>query len=463
MPPRHATPRNPARPTDSSSGAFIAHLHRRPWIPWQRDTAAVLGERSATGYAYPIVVVLVPRQCGKTSMIFDLAQGRCLDQVDYRAAYCAQTGHVTSERIGERMGELAATPLARRVRTRRSAGTERMSFPRGSFIKAFPPKDGALRSSALDLVVVDEAQEIDEQLGRALDQTILPTFTTRPRRQLILIGTAGTSASEYLARYLDLARTGTPGVGLIEYGATPPVEDPGDEDLWLAVHPGLAAGLTDLDALRSARTPLGDAGFTREYLNVWSVTVEQVIPHAVWSAAAAPLAKPSPGGRIVFAVDVAVDRGHAAIVACWPDRDGRPTLELVDYAPGVSWAAPRLAALAAKHRPAAVLADSAGPVATVVDDAARAGLTITTLTSREYAAACAALHDDLVDGAIQHHADPAMDVAAAGAARRPLGDAWAWGRRTSAADISPLVAGTVARWAWTHPPARSPAPLIVSG
>ena len=156
MPPRLATPRTTSRLTDGGLGAFVGHLHRRPWLPWQRHAADVVGERLPGGrYAYPTVVVLVPRQCGKTTFVFDLATGRGLEYADYRGAYCAQTGHVTTERFGERMAELATTPLDRITRTRKSAGTERITLRRGSYVKAFPPKDGALRSSALDLVDVD--------------------------------------------------------------------------------------------------------------------------------------------------------------------------------------------------------------------------------------------------------------------------------------------------------------------
>jgi phage terminase large subunit-like protein len=190
--PRRITPRDPSRTTDGAAGAFVAHLHGRPWKPHQRAVADLIGEQTAAGgYAYPVCVILFPRQTGKTTFAFDLALGRALEQRDYRAAYTAQTGHVTTERFGERMAELAATPLGRRARIRRSQGTERIAFG-NSYLKAFPPRDGALRGSALDLVIVDEPQEIDAELGVQLDQTILPTFTTRRRRQLILIGTAGT-------------------------------------------------------------------------------------------------------------------------------------------------------------------------------------------------------------------------------------------------------------------------------
>ena len=464
MPPRRITPRDPSRNTDGAAGAFVAHLHGRPWKPHQRLVADLLGERApdGIGYAYPVAVVLFPRQTGKTTFAFDLAMGRCLDQPGYRAAYTAQTGHVTTERFGERMAELAGTPLGRRALLRRSQGTERVSFG-SSYLKAFPPRDGALRGSALDLVVIDEPQEIDAELGVALDQTILPTFTTRPRRQLILIGTAGTDQSAFLARYLAMARAGAAGVALAEFGAADD-DDPTDPAVWRRCHPGLAAGLTDTGALSSALAVMGPASFAREYLCVWVAGGSRIIPAADWSAIRHRDAIPRDGSLPVLGVDVALDRSAAAVVACWPAAGaGLPVLEVVDYAPGVSWAAPRLAELAAGHGAPVVAATGAGPVLTVVDDAARLGVDVVTLTDRDYTAACAGLLDRVTDRTMWHRGEPALDAAVAGAGRRTVGDGWAWSRRTSTADVCPLVAGSVALWADGRRPPPAVRPIAYAG
>jgi hypothetical protein len=50
---------------------------------------------------------------------------------------------------------------------------------------------------------------------------------------------------------------------------------------------------------------------------------------------------------------------------------------------------------------------------------------------------------------LRHIPHPALSAALAGAGKRPLGDAWAWDRRGTSVDISPLVAATLARWAYT--------------
>ena len=462
MPPRRITPRDPNRLTDGAAGAFIAHLHGRPWKAHQRAVADLIGERTPTGgYAYPVCVIMYPRQTGKTTFAFDLAMGRCVEQRDYRAAYTAQTGHVTTERFGERMAELASTALGRRARIRRSQGTERIAFG-NSYLKAFPPRDGALRGSALDLVIIDEPQEIDAELGVALDQTILPTFTTRPRRQLILIGTAGTDQSAYLARYLALARAGAAGVALAEFGATED-DDATDPAVWHRAHPGLAAGLTDTDALSSALAVMGPNSFAREYLCVWVAGGSRVIPAADWAAIRHRDATPRDGSLPVLGFDVAVDRSAGAVVACWPSSTGVPVLEVLDYAPGVSWMAPRIAEVIAAHDVPVTCATAAGPALTVVDDLRRLGVTVSTLTDRDYTAACAGLLDHVTDRAVWHRGEPALDAAVAGAGRRTAGDGWAWSRRTSTADVAPLGAGSLALWADGRRPPAPVRPVAYAG
>ena len=335
MAPRWATPRDPTRPSDGAAGAFVAHLYGRPWYPHQRLAADVLGELTPAGrYAYPIGVILLPRQTGKTTFVMDLALGRAKVHHDYRVAYAAQTGHVTTERMGERMAEIVDGPLGTTARLRRSAGTERVTLGR-SYVKAFPPKAGALRSNALDLVIVDEAQEHGDILGEQLDLTIIPTFTTRPRRQLILVGTAGTDASGYLARYLEAARAGAPGYALVEYGALEG-EDTDDETLWPLRHPGLAAGLTDTDALRTARTTMGPAGFAREYFNVWTRTAVRVFDPDAWAAVQAPGTVPA--GRVCLSFDVTPERDGAAVAVA----DPAGCLAIIEQRPGVDWLLPRL-------------------------------------------------------------------------------------------------------------------------
>jgi hypothetical protein len=97
----------------------------------------------------------------------------------------------------------------------------------------------------------------------------------------------------------------------------------------------------------------------------------------------------------------------------------------------------------------------------IVAELRRARVTVTPIGARDHAQACGAFVDRLAAATLTHRAQPALDDAVAGAARRPLGDAWLWSRRHSTVDIAPLVAATLAAWsADTRPPAGRAAVVV---
>jgi hypothetical protein len=455
--PRLATPRDPSRPSDGSLGAFVAQLHGRPWLPHQRLAADVLGELTPAGtYVYGIGVVLLPRQTGKTTFVMDLALGRALAYVDYRCAYAAQTGHVTTERMVERIEELEAGPMGPRARLRRSAGTERITLPGRSYLKAFPPKAGALRSNALDLVIVDEAQEHGVTLGAQLDLTILPVFSTRPRRQLILVGTAGTDQSDYLLRYLAAAQARLPGYCVVEYGALGG-EDVDDQEMWPRRHPGLAYGLTDTAYLANMRETMGVAGFGREFFNVWSRTADRAVDPADWAGVQDPAA--TEAGPVAFGLDVAADRGSAAIGVA----DGTGYLELVDHHDGTDWVVARVLELQARHHQP-LTCTRYGASGATVDALERAGADLVVMTGGDVANATADTLDAIATRTLRVVPSPALTEAVEGAALRTLADTGgvAWSRRDSASNVAPLVAVTAARWGALHHPGPPARPVVAA-
>jgi hypothetical protein len=424
---------------------------------WARSAVDVLGELDEEGrYRYGIGVILVPRQSAKTTTVLDLAIGRGLVQADYRAAYAAQTGHVTTERFGDRFTDVEGSPLAARLRTRRSQGTERITDRRtGSYVKAFPPKAGALRSSALDLVVVDEGQEHDDTLGAALDRTIMPTFTTRPRRQFLILGTAPELAGTYLERYADLARAGTPGVALVDYGALPE-EDVEDPAVWRLRHPGLAAGLTD-EAFLADQLSLDPAGFAREHMNVWPtgpIRPPSKIPADRWRDVEDPDA--APGDPVTFGLAVAVDGAASAIAAAgrYVDADGRERIavEVVEAGPGTAWVPSAWRAIRNRTR-GRLLADALSPAAPVIDAIRAARLPIDVVTTTAYVTACAAFVDDVVEGVVVHRGQPALTAATEEAYSRNVGDRWVWARREGGG-VELVEACTLAASGVRHPVAR---------
>ena len=446
-PPRYRTPRNPALGTDAGATRLVARAFGRSLIPWQELLADLAGEQDPAHrgrYAHPVIVCEVPRQTGKTTTVFDIALGRCLSRPGFRAAYTAQTGLAAAERFRERVDALGRTDLAPLARSRMSRGSERLTFRNGSELKLFPPLPDALRGDHLDMVIVDEAQEHDEARGRELDQAIIPTFTTRPWRQLLVIGTAGTDASAYFRRYVDLGRAGGSSVGYLEFSADPDA-DVTDPAVWAAHHPGLGF-TTDEAALAAALEAMGPTSFAREFLNIWPRLDATVIPAERWSACLAdgvdhrPAVTIPDGAAITVGFDVNYGRtaGSVAVAA----RVGeRIAVEVVDAGLAVADLPDRLAVLAARYRATVVGAPAQRGI---VDDLKGRGVGARVTSGQEYQAACQLFYDAVVAGRLAHRGQPDLDGAVAAAGRSRSGDAWAWSHRSSAAPIDPLVAATVA-------------------
>jgi hypothetical protein len=455
-PPRHWTPRDPTRRTDATYGEAVAAMMGRPWAPPQRFIAEVAGELLASGhYAYTVIVVTMPRQCGKSTTSYDVALGRGRAYRDYRCKYSTHKGTITSDRYADWFLELERNPrVMADMRLRRSRGTEAIGWRRtGSYFQAFPARDGALRSAALDLVVVDEAQEHDELLGEALRRTITPTFSTRPRRQLWIVFTAGTDASTYAREYYDRAVAGEPGYAIFDYGCPDDV-DPLDRDLWHTWHPGLAYGLTDHDALDMALSE-GAAAFVREYGNRWTRTAAgRVISEDDWRAVQHTDAMPP--GPLCLSIDVAFEADHAAVALAGPGRH----LEIVDVLP-VQDATERVFELQGRYG-APIAVDKYGPTALVHDELATAGADLVDMTSYDVAVAAAGFRRGVGARDVSIWPHPALDEAVAVAGTRPLGDGFKWSRRGSAGSIAPLVAATNALWGIEHMPPAKRAPVATT-
>lgn len=446
-PPRFATPRRADRPTLAGAAAKLAATLGTPFMGWQDDVNAVALELDpATGdLAYGLVVVTVPRQQGKSLLMRVNAARACLARPSTRVDSTAQTRGDARDRWEEGAQAFQASPLAPLIRkVRVSIGDERIVWRNGSEWRVFPPTADGLHGASSDLIVIDECWAIDHRTIQAAQPAMA---ARRHRPQLWIISTAGDDTSTVLREYVELGRAThadpDPPMAFFEWSAGDD-DDPDDPATWARCMPAL--GLTVRpDVIRQAYETMLPGEFQRAFLNRWTHAREQVIPAAWWTACADPASQLGPG--VVFGLDVNPERSMAAIAVAGPATEGgRRHVELVDHRPGTDWLVGRAAELVKVHRAAGVVIDRQGPAATadVVDGLARRGVACSATNAGEYAAACARFYDAVRDRTLVHRAQTELDAAVAGAARRPLGDRWAWTRSKSTADITPLVAATLA-------------------
>lgn len=225
----------------------------------------------------------------------------------------------------------------------------------------------------------------------------------------------------------------------------------GDPESWAQTNPGLGIRI-DQEYVAAEYDALDDRSFAVERLSVgdWPPTSmfgASVIGVDQWRRLTDRESRP---GRVCFALDVTPDRAWASVAAVGGRDDDLLHVELVERRRGTSWVPQRVVELMTKHENVgSVVIDGRGPAASLIDEIQGLGVEVLTASAADQAAACGMFYDRVVEQGLRHRGQPELESAVRGGTSRPLGDAWAWSRKTSAADISPLVAATLALWGFS--------------
>jgi phage terminase large subunit-like protein len=278
-PPRWGTPRRTDRATLGPRLGQMAAALGKPFMPWQQHVADVAMEVDpATGLlAYREVVVTVPRQSGKTTLVLGFmvhrALGFALPQV---ITYTAQSRIKAREKWeDEHLPILEKSPLKSLFRVRKTTGNEAILWRNGSRHGIESTTEKAGHGPTLDLGVIDEAFAHVDSRG---EQAFKPAMITRPSPQLLVCSTAGTLKSVYLRGKVDAGRIRTDlgtaeSVAYFEWSA-PDESDPADPETWRACMPALGivradgTGITEA-TIRAEFESMELPDFRRAYLNQW--------------------------------------------------------------------------------------------------------------------------------------------------------------------------------------------------
>lgn len=448
-PPRWSTVRNPDRPTLGPRVAEVAEQLGTPLMSWQRHVADVALEidPDTNRLAYREINLTVPRQSGKTTLILAVAVHRALG-FDRRQmiSYGAQTRN--DARIkweDEHVYALDHSVFKKLFKVRRTSGDESIVWRNGSKhgIVANTEKSG--HGATLDLAFLDEAFS---QVDNRMEQAFKPAMVTRPQPQLWVVSTAGTDTSVYLKGKLERGRAqvesgGDRGLAYFEWSA-PEDADPADPAVWRSCMPALGHTISE-EAIAADFTSMELVEFQRAYLNQWPDrgAVDPVISAGQWARVRDEGSVPV--DPVVFAVDATPDRSAAAIAVAGRRADGLGHVEVAESRAGTGWLLDRVCEMFARNRPAALVLDPASAAGSLLPGLQDRGIDPVLVTGREMAQACGQFFEDAVENvAFRHRDQPELNRALSGAQKRRLSDAWAWDKRSSSADISPLVAATLA-------------------
>lgn len=449
--PRWATGRTESRPTFGAQAAKFAAALNTPLMDWQRYVLDVALEYDPnTGQpCYRNIVVTVPRQNGKTTLLLVLFLVRALAHDRQSIVYTAQNRNEAKKKfVNEWIPMLLETNFKNYFETTQANGNEAMKFMNGSLLSLAATTEKSGHGNVIHLGVCDEAFALPDA---RMEQAFVPAMVTKRDAQFWVVSTAGTYAkSPYLwgkvqnGRQLveDGARDGT---AYFEWSADENA-DPSSEETWRSCMPALGHTI-DMDIIRTIyNSDMDLSEFRRAFLNQWvAAPTEPVISLERWNELVTDDVRTTESWALAF--DVAEDRSYSSIAACWKRADGKFQVVLIDTRPGTSWLAPRLADIWHNSRPVGIWLDRSGPAGSVLSDLQNLNVPLVNdVPVSDLAKACGQIYDACIDGTIVHRDDPVLSATLDGAVKRPVSDAWVWSRRTSAIDISPIVAITMAHF-----------------
>lgn len=449
-PPTYATRRDPSRRTRGGKVAVLAAALGRPLKAHQQYIADVATELNPPGsrlrFRYQLVIVSLPRQTGKTTLMRPIFLERVLTRPQVQAFMTAQSGKDASARWEDLVSDLATSSVFRSMmQVKRGKGDQRCTWPNASTIAPFTPDKESLHGYSPEIVFVDEGWAFDAIQGADLMKAIRPAQITKVDRQLYIVSAAGDANSEWWTALMALGRASLddPDTDIAFFDwSMDPSADPADPASW-EFHPGLD-GLITVDDLAAEYRANALADFLRGFMNLPTTTAAgSVVDLTAWDThARSDLVRP-PMDRLAIGYDVAVDRSSASVWSAWIEDDV-PHLHVVRTAPGITWLAPFVEAFAAKHSPAVVAADDGGPARMVTDQLRRAGVRVETLPGRDFGTAWTEFKT--AAPTVVHDGTPELRAALAAVVERKVGEQLGPARHASPRPIDPAIAAMVATW-----------------
>ena len=436
------------RDTDGGDAARILRAGGLLLDPWQTDTLSDWMGRDAAGqWAAPTCGGSVPRQNGKSLLVQGRASAGMLmfnEQVIY-TAHLQKTATETFEEMRDFFEHPRLKPYVSEIKT--ALGREQIILRTGARIKFLARTRNGGRGQHCDLLIVDEAQEMDEDA----QASFVPALSASLNPQTVYVGTppdgraVGTVFRKLRARALNGESKKT---AWFEFSVDE-IGDVQNKERWADTNPALGRRIL-MSTIEGEVEQMDADTFARERLGYWAPIIdaeaeEYAIPVGLWDACASDV--PHPAGKMAYGVKFAADGSDVCLCGAVLLPDGTSRIELIDRKPvgmGVRWLAEWLNA---RYNVAScVVIDGKNGVDVLVDkicDVWRMKGSVIRPRARDMIAATSTLTD-----AINEHTltwfkpQTALRDSAITSTKRPISGGWGFG----GADSTPIEAASLALW-----------------
>ena len=310
--------------------------------PWQSDVLDDWLARTPSGrWMCKTCGGSVPRQNGKTALISGRAEtGMVLfnEQVIY-TAHLQKTATETFEEMASFFDTKALRKYLKDIKT--ALGREQIILKSGARVKFLARTRNGGRGQHGDLLIFDEAQELDSDA----QASFIPAISASLNPQTIYVGTPPDPNAEgtVFRGIRDKALKGeTQTIAWFEYS----VKEIGDvtkKERWAQTNPALGRRIL-LSTVEGECEQMDADTFARERLGWWTPVAVQKVEYAIsekaWDSCASEALKPE--GKTAYGVKFSPDGSEVCLCGAVEDSDGTVRVSLIDRRPmgqGTQWLA----------------------------------------------------------------------------------------------------------------------------
>lgn len=415
--------------------------------PWQSD---ILDDWMAMNPANKWICKTcggsVPRQNGKTALIEGRSEAGMLLYGE-RVIYTAHLQKTATETFEEMAAFFDSSALKKYVKDIKTAlGREQIILTNGGKIKFLARTRNGGRGQHGDLLIFDEAQELDQ----SQQESFLPAISASSNPQTIYTGTPPgptTEGAVFKGIRDNILAKKTKKAAWFEYSVES-IGDISDKKRWYMTNPALGRRI-QIETVEGEYEQLSPDSFARERLGWWSpIVTERVdlaIKKEVWDACKSDELKPE--GKTAYGIKFSADGSEVCLCGAVIPKEGKPRISLIERKPtglGSQWLADWLKE---RYKQAScVVIDGKNGVDVLIDkisDTWKYRGSVIRPSSKDVIAAVSLLMDGLNEQTLTWYSKQEdLRNSAVTSVKRPISGGWGFGGD----DSSPIEACALALW-----------------
>jgi len=434
--------------SDGLDASEILHAGGLVLDPWQCEILDDWMGRTPSGrWSAPTCGGSVPRQNGKSLLVQARAAAGMLllnEQVIF-TAHLQKTATETFNELRDFFEHPAIRKYVDEIKT--ALGREQINLKNGAKIKFLARTRNGGRGQHGDLLIIDEAQELDDNQ----QASFLPAISASINPQTIYVGTPpdDTAYGDVFRKIRDRAIAGeTKNVAWFEFSVEE-IGDITDRERWASTNPALGRRVM-MTTIESEYEQLDIPTFARERLGWWKPVTQTKLDYAIdrdkWAECSSK--EPKPNGKTAYGIKFSADGAEVALCgAVIPQDGGAARISLIEYrqtGEGIQWLVDWLNERYKKA--SCVVIDGRNNVDLLVDrisDVWKAKGSVVRPGVRDVVAAASLLINSINEKSVSwFEQQESLNDSAVNTVKRNVGGGWGFGGDTSA----PIEACALALW-----------------